>query len=70
MSLSLKCSKCSGVMEEGIVVDLNYAGVLQSMWVEDQAGSGPTGNVDNHKRKIKTKTYRCSSCGFLDSYAK
>ena len=70
MLADFKCSKCSGEMEEGLVVDLNYAGVLQSMWVEESvAGSvgaiTPTGN-----RKIKTITYRCSSCGHLDSYAR
>ena len=71
MALSLKCSKCNGEMQEGVVVDLGYAGVLQSMWVEDQAASGgSTGTVDNHKQKIKTSTYRCLGCGFLDSYAK
>jgi hypothetical protein len=54
----------------GLVVDLNYAGVFQSLWVEDQAtmSVGP-GNTDG-RRKIKTITYRCSSCGYLDSYAK
>ena len=65
-----KCSKCSGEMQEGLVVDLNYAGVLQSMWVEDQAVvSVGSGTLDG-KKKIKTTTYRCSRCGFLDSYAK
>ena len=71
MALALKCSKCSGEMQEGLVVDLGYAGILRSMWVEDQAGnSGAPGTVDNHKRKVKTITLRCSNCGFLDSYAK
>jgi hypothetical protein len=58
-------------MEEGLVVDLNYGGAIPSMWVEDQPRKGAaSGVVDNHKRKLKTITYRCSSCGFLDSYAK
>jgi hypothetical protein len=58
-------------MEEGIVVDLNYQGAIPSMWVEDQAAdSGGSGAADNHKRKVKTITYRCSNCGFLDAYAK
>ena len=71
MAPSLRCSKCTGEMQEGLVVDLGYAGVLRSMWVEDQAASsGSPGTVDNHKRKVKTITYRCLSCGFLDSYAK
>lgn len=71
MALALNCSKCSGQMEEGLVVDLNYKGAIPSMWVEDPIaeGGGPA-TVDNHKRKVKTITYRCSNCGFLDSYAK
>jgi predicted RNA-binding Zn-ribbon protein involved in translation (DUF1610 family) len=41
------------------------------MWVEDPAaGGGVVGAVDNHKPKVKTITYRCSNCGFLDSYAR
>jgi hypothetical protein len=58
-------------MEEGLVVDLSYKGAIPSVWVEDQAVTGGTPvAVDNPKRKVKTITYRCSNCGFLDSYAK
>jgi hypothetical protein len=69
MPSDFRCSKCSGEMQEGLVVDLNYAGILQSMWVEDQGGKGGPVTTDG-KRKVKTITYRCSSCGHLDSYAK
>ena len=69
MPSDFRCPKCSGEMQEGLVVDLNYAGVLQSMWVEGEPGKvGPS--VTDGKRKVKTKTYRCSNCGYLDSYAK
>jgi hypothetical protein len=58
-------------MQEGLVVDLSYAGILRSMWVEDQVETHVVAGIaDNHKRKLKTKTYRCSKCGFLDSYAR
>jgi hypothetical protein len=58
-------------MQEGLVVDFNYAGVLPSMWVQAQAqlSAGAGGNMDG-KRKVKTVTYRCSDCGYLDSYAR
>ena len=65
-----KCSKCSGEMEEGLVVDLNYAGVLPSMWVQDQTSGSVGPSTMDGKRKVKTVTYRCSKCGHLDSYAK
>jgi hypothetical protein len=70
MPSDFRCSKCSGEMQEGLVVDLNYAGILQSMWVEDQPGKGVGSGATDGKRKVKTITYRCSSCGYLDSYAK
>ena len=70
MPSDVKCSKCSGEMQEGLVVDLNYSGILQSMWIEDQAGNGIGPGTTDGKRKVKTITYRCSSCGYLDSYAK
>lgn len=71
MPPDFKCSKCSGEMQVGVVVDLNYAGILQSMWVEDHAAnSAGTGTMMDGKRKVKTVTYRCSNCGHLDSYAR
>lgn len=70
MPSDFRCSKCSGEMQEGLVVDLNYGGILQSMWVEDQAGKSVGREITDGKRKVKTITYRCSSCGYLDSYAK
>ncbi len=71
MALKLNCSKCNSYMQQGVVVDLSYAGILRSMWVEDQAENSVVAGIpDHHKRKVKAITYRCSNCGFLDSYAK
>ena len=70
MPSDIKCSKCSGEMQEGLVVDLNYAGILQSMWVDDHAGKSVDPGAVDGKRKLKTITYRCSACGYLDSYAR
>jgi len=69
MPSDFRCSRCSGEMQEGLVVDLNYAGILQSMWVEDRASKSVGPGAPDGKRKVKTITYRCSSCGHLDSYA-
>ena len=71
MALMLNCSKCDSHMQQGVVVDMSYAGILRSMWVEDQAENSVIAGIpDHHKRKVNTITYRCSNCGFLDSYAK
>ena len=69
MTQDLKCTKCNGQMNEGLVVDFNYTGAIPSMWVEDQAQINGS-NMMNGKRKIKTVTYRCTDCGYLDSYAR
>jgi len=71
VALKLNCSKCDSYMQQGVVVDLSYAGILRSMWVEDQAENSVVAGIpDHHRRKVKAITYRCSNCGFLDSYAK
>ena len=50
MALKLNCSKCHSDMRQGLVVDLSYAGILRSMWVEDQAEDGVgAGIADNRK---------------------
>jgi DNA-directed RNA polymerase subunit RPC12/RpoP len=69
MPTNFKCSKCSSEMQEGLVVDLNYAGILPSMWVEGRTGKGVQPGATDAKRKVKTITYRCKNCGYLDSYA-
>lgn len=70
MPIDVKCSKCSGQMQEGLVVDLNYAGILPSMWVEPPTSSDTQHTMMDGKRKVKTITYRCPDCGYLDSYAR
>ena len=70
MASEVRCSKCNREMQEGLVVDLNYAGVLQSMWVQDQPGKSLGHDAANGKKKVKTITYRCPTCGHLDSYAR
>jgi len=71
VALMLNCSECNSHMQQGVVVDMSYAGILRSMWVEDQAENSVIAGIpDHHKRKVNTITYRCSNCGFLDSYAK
>jgi hypothetical protein len=69
MPLDSKCSKCSGEMQAGLVVDLNYAGIPQSMWVEETATKSVGPATAKSRRQVKTITYRCANCGYLDSYA-
>ncbi len=64
------CPKCRGTMEPGFVLDHTYGENRQSTWVE-----GPpersfwTGLKTRGKERLVITTHRCTSCGYLESYA-
>jgi predicted nucleic-acid-binding Zn-ribbon protein len=66
-----ECPKCRSKMEEGFVKDEGYGVVHASKWVE-----GPpeksfwTGTKTSGRNQVQVTTYRCTSCGYLESYAK
>ena len=70
MTRSATCPKCSGRMEEGFMLDRTYGGNLQETWAE-----GPpeksfwTGMKVRGRAQIPVTTFRCSNCGFLESFA-
>jgi DNA-directed RNA polymerase subunit RPC12/RpoP len=67
----LNCPKCNSKMIEGFIVDQGYGRRFVSQWVEGAPETGFwMGAKLSNKRKIDTKTYRCTSCGYLESYAK
>lgn len=74
MNPELTCSKCSGRMQEGFVMDESYASVKQSKWVEGKAEVQRMAPLPGHVRiagdPIAIAVFRCESCGFLESYAK
>ncbi len=57
-------------MDDGFIVDDTHGGVVQSQWTEGK----PRGwfwfgvRVPRQDRHAVT-TYRCPSCGYLESYA-
>ncbi len=64
------CSKCGGEMEEGFIPDYRREGVAASQWVE---GSPKKpffwGSIVSNKDQIAITTFRCTRCGYLESYA-
>jgi len=64
------CPKCSGRMEEGFVLDHTYGAYLQAMWVEGApAKSFWTGLKIKGRIKLPVTSFRCSGCGYLESFA-
>lgn len=64
------CPKCSGAMERGFLLDETYGGTGQTQWTQGEPKrSFWTGvSVPMDERHLVT-TYRCSQCGYLESYA-
>jgi hypothetical protein len=58
-------------MEEGFVMDMTYGGQHVSRWVAGKPESSFwTGTKISGKDHHKIQTYRCTACGYLESYAR
>jgi Domain of unknown function (DUF6487) len=69
--MELSCPKCHGAMEEGFVADQTYGGVRVSKWVEGAPKkSFWSGTKTQGKEQVQIRTYRCTGCGYLESYAR
>ncbi len=65
------CPKCAGKMEQGFTVDNTYGARGVSHW----AGGHPEKSFWEGARSpedtlIPIGTYRCRTCGYLESYAR
>ena len=70
---AIRCPKCSGLMVQGFIVDYHGSKFCRvSNWVEGPPGKptwfGTTVPTPAEKC-IPVGTFRCSGCGFLESYA-
>lgn len=67
----MKCSKCSGEMEEGIQLDKSYGATLQAMWVKGKKVPSVLDTLlGRYEQHYYVMGYRCKECGFLEYYAK
>ena len=65
------CPKCRGRMEEGFIKDEGYGTSHPSKWVEGTPEkSFWTGLKTRGKEQVEIRTFRCTQCGYLESYAK
>ncbi len=70
---AIRCPKCNGVMVQGWISDMKGSEFnCVSKWVEGVPGK-PTwfGSIipAPAEKCIPVGTFRCSGCGFLESYA-
>ena len=68
---SIKCPKCNAEMDEGFILDKgHYNAQMVSQWVEGAPERSIwTGIKTKGRDKFQVTTYRCSGCGYLESYA-
>lgn len=71
MSRNKTCPKCQSTMVEGFVIDHTYGARNVSAWVEGTAEKSfwGTGVKLRGRQPVEIATWRCRSCGFLESYA-
>jgi DNA-directed RNA polymerase subunit RPC12/RpoP len=67
------CPKCGAKMEQGFLLDYINGNVrsAQSVWVEGPVAPSIWSGVKlGGRRQISISGLRCTSCGFLEFYAK
>jgi hypothetical protein len=65
-----ECPKCRHSMERGFIPDSSYGAILIASWVAGVPEKGWMGGVKLKGRQVlDITTFRCSSRGYLESYA-
>ena len=65
------CGKCAGAMEQGFLLEAADGGVVPPEWIEGPMERSFWTLVKvKGRRRHKVTTYRCTACGYLESYAK
>jgi hypothetical protein len=65
-----QCPKCNSAMEDGFLLDNARGSHLQTLWIEGEPESSIwTGGLKTKGRTTyPITTYRCTGCGYLESY--
>lgn len=71
MDMSHRCSKCDSDMEEGFLLEKGDLGVLSvEAWVMGKPEKSLFSGLSlKGKQVYDVKTFRCTGCGYLESYA-
>jgi hypothetical protein len=68
----MKCVKCGGEMEEGVLVG-DYGGLVNSVAIPTKFATGYKSSFfwgKTAETKTEVKVFKCVLCGYLESYAK
>ena len=68
--MNLICQKCNNSMEEGYVLDSIASHSNPETWMEGKKPKSIWAKlVNSDKRAYEVVSYRCTNCGYLESYA-
>ena len=67
---AISCPKCQGEMAQGYVHDFTPVGVGISQWNAGPPKKAFSAGILDAPSHIPIGTFRCQSCGFLESYAR
>jgi Domain of unknown function (DUF6487) len=78
MNADVSCPKCKARMEEGYVLDRAHNDApawyapswVEGAWVQHTVKDRLFGVVLRDRRQLPVSSYRCTSCGYLEAYAK
>ena len=66
----LNCPKCNASMKEGVVLDHTQGQRAVTTWLEGPVEKSALFGVKVHGHKLlEVMSYRCTACGYLESYA-
>jgi len=63
------CPKCQGQMVQGFIADYTHGSIIVSAWTPGPPKKSFWSGVRIPQR-IPIGTFRCSSCGYIESYAR
>lgn len=64
------CPKCNGTMDQGFVVDNSHLGLGVSHWAQGLPRWSFWTGIKKPQEQLPIRTFRCSVCGYLESYAR
>ncbi|MDB5677093.1 MAG: hypothetical protein JWM94_95 [Sphingomonas bacterium] len=68
--MSKECAKCGGTMTVGVIVGRNHGSSYPERWQKGEAiVSKWWGLREDRKAQLDVETWRCTRCGYLESYA-
>ncbi len=67
---TISCPKCKGEMVQGYVLDFTPVGARVRQWNSGAPKSPAWAVIRDSITQIPIGTFRCQSCGFLESYAR